>query len=300
MVSRTAAAFIAALAITSAPALAQAPGPEVCANCHADYAASFHASKHGTKTDPRAPVNKGACAICHGDGTEHVKAGGGRGVGGIRNLSSKMLPAEEKSRICLTCHQGGSRIHWQSNAHSAREVSCSNCHKVHAAQDAVRDKVVQSEVCFSCHKEQRAQIMRPSRHPIQEGLVACSDCHNPHGSAGEKMLVRDSVNDTCYTCHMEKRGPFVRSHQPVQENCAICHNPHGTTNPTLLKIRMPFLCQSCHQPSSHHATIPQNGQVIGNPTTAQSVIMARGCTNCHTNIHGSNNAQDGSGRGFRR
>ena len=56
----------------------------------------------------------------------------------------------------------------------------------------------------------------------------CPDCHNSHGTAGEKMLVRDNVNDTCYTCHMEKRGPFVRGHQPVTENCSTCHNPHGT------------------------------------------------------------------------
>ena len=58
------------------------------------------------------------------------------------------------------------------------------------------------------------QVSRPSRHPIPEGLVACSDCHNAHGSVGPKMMVRDNVNDTCYTCHMEKRGPFVRTHQP--------------------------------------------------------------------------------------
>jgi DmsE family decaheme c-type cytochrome len=209
-------------------------------------------------------------------------------------------PMEQRSQMCLTCHQGGKRIHWQLSAHASTDVACSSCHQVHAQHDRARDKETQTEVCFACHKDVRAQIHRPSRHPIREGKVTCSDCHNPHGTAGEKMLVRDSVNDTCYACHMEKRGPFVRSHQPVQENCAICHNPHGTTNPNLLKVRPPFLCQSCHQPSSHHAQVPANGPVVGNPTTAQAVIMARGCVNCHTQIHGSNNAADGAGRGFRR
>ena len=54
MVIRTAAACIAALAITSAPALAQAPAPrkpapeaEVCKNCHADYVESYFKTKHG-------------------------------------------------------------------------------------------------------------------------------------------------------------------------------------------------------------------------------------------------------------
>jgi DmsE family decaheme c-type cytochrome len=194
-------------------------------------------------------------------------------------------------------------MHWQLSAHAGNEVSCTSCHQVHTQHDRVRDRVTQTEVCFTCHKEQRAQLRRPSRHPIAEGKVACSDCHNPHGSVGPKMLVRDSVNDTCYSCHMEKRGPFVRTHEPVQEDCSICHNPHGTTNPSLLKVRPPFLCQSCHEPDSHHSTIPNNGRATLPPgaSTNQAVIMARGCVNCHTNIHGSNNPTDGGGgRGFRR
>jgi DmsE family decaheme c-type cytochrome len=297
MVIRTAAACIAALAITSSPALAQAPGPEVCANCHADYVATFNASKHGTKADARTPVNRGACSFCHGDGTEHVKAGGGRGVGGIRNLGSRKLPAEEKNRVCLTCHQGGKRIHWQMSEHAARDVSCVSCHDVHTQHDKVRDKATQTEVCFTCHKDIRAQINRPSRHPIREGKVTCSDCHNPHGGAGFKMLVRDNVNDTCYSCHMEKRGPFVRTHQPVQENCAICHNPHGTTNDNLLRARTPFLCQSCHEPTSHRGMPGQPATISG--TSAN--LLARGCVNCHTNIHGTNNIFNDAGeRSLRR
>jgi DmsE family decaheme c-type cytochrome len=95
---------------------------------------------------------------------------------------------------------------------------------------------------------------------------------------------------------MEKRGPFVRTHQPVQENCATCHNPHGTTNPNLLKQRSPFLCQQCHEASSHQGT---PASLTGTSTGANTA--ARGCLNCHTNIHGSNNpANIGNQRTFRR
>jgi hypothetical protein len=45
---------------------------------------------------------------------------------------------------------------------------------VHVQHDRVRDRLTQSDVCFTCHKEQRAQINRMSRHPILEGKVACS------------------------------------------------------------------------------------------------------------------------------
>ena len=262
---------------------------KVCANCHAD-ALAIWTGKHGTKADARAPISVG-CAMCHGDPTEHLKSPGNA----MPNRFSKMGSAQ-KNEVCSTCHQGRARIHWQMSAHARNDVACSSCHKVHVAHDAVRDKLTQSDVCFSCHKEQRVQINRPSRHPIREGMVACSDCHNPHGSVGPAMMVRDNVNDTCYTCHMEKRGPFVRTHQPVQENCAICHNPHGTTIPNLLRQRSPFLCQQCHEPTSHRGGI---GTLTGTSTSAST--LARGCLNCHTQIHGTNNPSDITNeRTFRR
>jgi DmsE family decaheme c-type cytochrome len=279
-------------------------GDERCTACHGEFGEfpvlAIGKTKHGTVADARTPT----CTTCHGESERHVNTPVGTpGRSGPDRMFGKhsKTPMEERSANCLSCHQGGKRIHWERSAHASGEVTCASCHQVHAAQDKVRDKRTQTEVCFTCHKEQRVQLRLPSRHPIQEGKVACSDCHNTHGTAGPKQLVRDNVNDTCYTCHMEKRGPFVRTHEPVQEDCSICHTPHGSTNPSLLKVRSPFLCQTCHQPSSHHSTVPLGGVVGGaNPSTAQAVIMARGCVNCHTQIHGSNNAADGSGRGFRR
>jgi DmsE family decaheme c-type cytochrome len=248
------------------------------------------AGKHGTKADSRAPISVG-CAMCHGDPSEHLKSPGNA----MPQRFSKMTSAQ-KNEVCTTCHQGGTRMHWQTSAHARNDVACSSCHKVHTAHDPARDKLTQSDVCFSCHKEQRVQINRPSRHPIREGMVACSDCHNPHGAVGPAMMVRDNVNDTCYSCHMEKRGPFVRTHQPVQENCAICHNPHGTTIPNLLRQRSPFLCQQCHEPTSHRGQV---ATLTGTSTNAST--LARGCLNCHTNIHGTNNPSNVTNeRTFRR
>jgi DmsE family decaheme c-type cytochrome len=216
-----------------------------------------------------------------------------------RTFGRKALtPASEQNAACTTCHNGGKRMHWQGSAHESRDVSCTSCHTVHAGHDRVRDKVEQPQVCFTCHKEQRNQVHRASRHPTLEGKVACSDCHNPHGTAGPKMLVRDNTNDTCYTCHMEKRGPFVRTHQPVTEDCAICHNPHGSNNPNLLKQRPPYLCQQCHEPTGHRGT-PGSVTVTTNGTSQN--LVARGCANCHTNIHGTNNPRDiANERTFRR
>ena len=64
MVIRLAAASLAAfLGFSSAPALAQPPGPEVCANCHADSVESFNASIHGKKGHPKSPASAGGCVV---------------------------------------------------------------------------------------------------------------------------------------------------------------------------------------------------------------------------------------------
>lgn len=145
-----------------------------------------------------------------------------------------------------------------------------------------------------CLPQGAARANQPAlHHPIPEGKMGCSDCHNPHGSIGPKLMKRDSVNETCYTCHMEKRGPFVHEHEPVSEDCSICHNPHGTTAESMLKMRPPFLCQSCHTP--HSPVQPSlTGQTSPSPNSlgwwnGAAITQGRGCVNCHTQIHGSNN-----------
>lgn len=265
-------------------------GDAKCTRCHNETeeypVLAIGKTKHGTVADKRTPT----CVSCHGESEAHIKQSSK--VKPDRSLGKKTAePAEVKNQACLTCHQGGKLIHWSGSAHATRDATCISCHQVHTARDKVRDKVAQSDVCFACHQDKRAEINRPSRHPITEGKVTCSHCHNPHGSAARADMVRTNINDTCYTCHMEKRGPFVRNHQPVQEDCTICHSPHGTTAPSLLKTRVPFLCQSCHEPAEHPAA---PGEFPGSPITitSRANLLARGCVNCHTNIHGTNNPLD--------
>lgn len=275
----------------STPADASKPEDAKCLGCHEDSAnppptmigerpwiLSLGRTKHGTAADGRTP----GCASCHGESQEHMSK---KGSASPDRVFKKTTPADVQDQACTSCHQGGKHTFWKGSTHQTRGVACASCHDIHnGGHDKTRDKKTQSEVCFACHKEQRAQISRPSHHPIKEGKVACSDCHNPHGTLTPKQLVRDNVNDTCYQCHMEKRGPFVRTHQPVQEDCTICHNPHGTVNSNLLKHRSPFLCQQCHEPTSHRGA---PGSLTATGSSQGS--LARGCLNCHTNIHGSNN-----------
>jgi len=254
-------------------------------------------TRHGAMADNRTP----SCSDCHGESNAHVDHKG-KDKPPKPDLTfgkHSATPPGARNEACLSCHQTGNRVAWQSGGHAANDVTCSSCHQVHAARDAVRDKTTQAQTCYGCHAEQRAQMARPVHHPVPEGKMSCSSCHNVHGD-NPKMLLRTSLNDICYTCHAEKRGPFVHNHQPVTEDCGICHNPHGTTSESLLKVRMPFLCQECHASGGH----PQ--QPAGLPTgrtTSPSLLgtVARGCTNCHVNIHGSNSTINRATAGrFRR
>jgi DmsE family decaheme c-type cytochrome len=276
-------------------------GDAKCTRCHdetEDYPVlAIGKTAHGTRADKRTPT----CTSCHGESETHVNkppdAIERPAPDRVFGKKSK-TPIEERNAACLTCHQdSATRSHWDGSTHQTRDVACTSCHQIHTGHDKVRDKRTQPAVCFTCHKEQRGQIDRPSHHPIPEGKMACSDCHNPHGSVGPKLMKRDSINEVCYTCHMEKRGPFVHNHEPVSEDCSICHNPHGTVTPTMLKMRPPFLCHSCHTPHSSNNIasvipfqVPGNASV-GNTTgkNATNYAMARGCLNCHTQVHGTNN-----------
>lgn len=254
-------------------------GSQVCMGCHASQASAFAQTLMGRIA--RTQKGKMECESCHGAGSLHVKLGGGRGAGGIISFRADdtSRTAEEHNAICLACHERGDRTYWRSSTHDTRGVACTNCHQV-MRKVSVKHQLFKStevETCFQCHKLQRAQLQRSSHMPVREGKMTCSDCHNPHGSATDSLLKEVSLNDTCYKCHADKRGPFLWEHFPVRENCGNCHEPHGSNNEFLLKIAKPRLCYQCHT-AAH-----------GNPSNALAgTSFNRACTNCHSQIHGSN------------
>jgi DmsE family decaheme c-type cytochrome len=267
----------------------------VCTNCHDENESkpilSIYQTAHGNKADSRTP----SCQGCHGESEKHLsnKSAAPDVIFGTKKVGSHD-PSEPKNqnKACLTCHdKDPKRTHWEASVHQASDVACTSCHETHTAHDKVRDKKTQPDVCFACHKDQRSQINKFSHHPIGEGKVACSDCHNPHGSAGPKLLNKNTVTETCYTCHADKRGPFLWEHQPVTEDCTNCHTPHGSNITPLLKSRAPFMCQECHD-GPHQSKTPAAGNVEGTQGGLTSVpnesFTGRACMNCHSMVHGSN------------
>jgi DmsE family decaheme c-type cytochrome len=275
-------------------------GDAKCTRCHDENESypvlSIGKTRHGVTADGRTPT----CTSCHGESTAHEKNPQGlkERPKVDRNFKrDSSTPPEERNAACLGCHQGGERMHWAGSQHASSGVACSSCHQVHTQHDKVRDEQVQGEVCYACHKEQRAQTLRASHHPIREGKVGCSDCHNPHGSTGPKLLAKDTVVETCYSCHAEKRGPFLWEHPPASDNCLNCHTPHGSNHASLLKTKPPFLCQQCHSANYHPSTLYSGtglpasaGGSPANPAgnSGAQQLLLRACLNCHTQVHGSN------------
>jgi len=262
-------------------------GIEVCKACHQNIYEQFVKSIHGRKEISGSPANKQGCEACHGPGAEHVRKGGGRGVA-IVTFSIKD-PAAKKSSQCLSCHQDTRSVaFWDMSRHRSLDVACYDCHSAHYGGDKYL-KAAEPALCFNCHRDIRSQSNRQSHHPLKEGLIKCSDCHNPMGDFGKKQIKADSVNELCYTCHAEKRGPFLWEHPPVEEKCLNCHVPHGSNHSKLLEKKVPYLCQSCHDERGHPGSVYTKFETFrGLATSGKNRMFARSCLNCHSNIHGSN------------
>jgi len=246
---------------------------------------------------PRNSTEGLACESCHGPGQAHVDAGGGKGVGGLITFAKNdKTPVEKRNAACLACHAKGDRIFWKGSAHESRDVACTNCHKVmedvSPRNQLAKETVV--DTCGMCHLQKRAQQMRSSHMPlvvpnttggglIKDFKMTCTSCHGPHGTVTPALLKEPSLNQTCFTCHAEKRGPFLWQHPPVVESCTNCHDPHGSNHDSMLKISAPRLCQQCHIPLQTHQTKP-----YGRDTGSLKFVLGQSCTSCHANIHGSN------------
>ena len=294
-------ALAASLAAAEGSASAQAQAPTApstwsataCEPCHDKaFSPGFARSKHASLEQ--------SCASCHPNVEEHFKAqSAGESSGPVPTL--KTLSARELNANCLTCHENGNQANYLGSMHDRRNVPCTECHSVHnfksvkAQLKSVRDP----DTCYSCHQVQRAKSLRSSHHPVREGKMNCSSCHNPHDGSRQGMIKADSINELCYTCHAEKRGPFLFEHAPVREDCISCHEPHGSNHQRLLLQKAPNLCWNCHLTGSGHFGSGDNfstergvpvappGAPSGFPTR-NSRFLERSCRSCHVKLHGSN------------
>lgn len=307
---------------TTARTAQQAAVGRNCRACHREIVESFALGAHGKAARFLKDSRAAACEICHDNSEKHAETSSlnPRKMGEPAGDPSKMS-SSQANETCLQCHARDRYLNdWRGGQHDRNDMSCMSCHNEHHTKmmqqmslsltDRTPAEVAEiintrlpehllatqtvEETCFKCHATRRKDFFQRSTHLFRTELrnmkVGCTSCHNPHGGEDEKMLVSVTVNDVCYTCHAEKRGPFLWDHPPVRENCLNCHSPHGSSNPKLLNARVNLLCQQCHiHMLPRHSTTAGQALDIWN--------FNRGCLNCHGQIHGSNHP---GGRTFTR
>jgi DmsE family decaheme c-type cytochrome len=257
--------------------------PHICYRCHADMARQQHVA-HAHQICGAVGFD---CTTCH-------------------DPHGKLRP-ETRTDLCLKCHDmKAPTMAWHSSTHFRYGVACADCHDPHPnsyvqpvvdIQHTHIDRkprspmsVDEPQACYKCHQDMYAKNAMPSHHPIKEGKMVCSDCHDPHGQT-EGNLKEPTVNMVCYKCHAEKQGPFAYEHPPVTENCSICHDPHGAVTNNLLHQPTTFLCLRCH--TGHRTGPPPGGPDHGplmhdvGTSPALQAAYYTDCTQCHSQIHGS-------------
>jgi len=267
---------------TAKPA-AEYAGSGTCAACHEEVAKAFRKNPHQRVGTGREWKGR-ACESCHGPGAKHAESASAPDI-----LNPAKASPTRSEKVCLSCHSGQlaqlGRIH---GGHGRNQIACSACHTIHGRPEQLKlnNAAVVNRQCRSCHTAEWAEFLRPHTHRLIQGAMACTDCHNPHGSSRPRSAQTVSGNEPgCFRCHGDKRGPFPFEHAPVRlEGCGACHEPHGSVNPRMLvRAEVRFLCLECH---SNVGSRPALG---GIPPAFHDLRSARyrNCTICHSRIHGS-------------
>lgn len=168
-------------------------GMDSCAVCHEKVVKNFKLTSHARLQIPGERVEGQGCEGCHGPGSLHVDAGGGKG--------KFIVNPGKQSEACFQCHIDKHAQFNLPHHHPVKEgrMTCADCHDVHG-EDIHSPKGLfvarVNETCAKCHREQaRPRVFE--HEALREG---CTSCHNVHGSINDKMLT-ERDNNLCLKCH---------------------------------------------------------------------------------------------------
>lgn len=176
-----------------------------------------HDRLHSTNLMGTQPV---FCASCHAD-----PAVGSPGQPGVKSLSAAMhgahasrMDAAHLDNACYACHPGF-RTQCLRDVHSAKGITCTNCHGSMAAVGSTsRTPWVDEPKCATCHTKAGYEFEQPNtlfRDSVGHMGVACMACHGSPHAITPTSNAADNVQaiakqghagtiDTCTVCHTVK------------------------------------------------------------------------------------------------
>jgi predicted CXXCH cytochrome family protein len=155
--------------------------------------------------------------------------------------------------------------------------------------------LVGDKACKECHAEQVEKFANASHAKLafadpQLGTTGCEACHGAgslHANAGGTkgtIINSKKVSESCFECHIEKRGEFslTNSHQVLngKMSCGDCHDPHegrAIKGAGAAIEAANETCTKCHTSQKGPFIFAHNA-------------MKEGCVACHS-PHGSVNAK---------
>ncbi len=243
--------------------LLTAEGKSLCYACHTEMKAQLAQVKF-----PHKAVEQD-CTACHDPHASNYT----------------MMVKQAPVALCTSCHEKQKKSIEQAKVkHTVvtQGDACVNCHTAHGGNLAALMKAEPLKVCMNCHskptKTPDGQVVRAMNEvkdprlvkhgPIRDGN--CSGCHDTHGSANDKLLIKPypeafyqpfSVDKyaLCFTCHdqqlvltAEARGltgfrngeenlHFVHVNKPDRgRSCRACHNAHASPNELHVRDSVPY------------------------------------------------------------
>ncbi len=223
-------------------------GSKECEQCHEEIYKNFVTADHARLiTDGPRALNAG-CESCHGPASLHSDSGG----------EVKPPYSFTAGRPALTSYGA------QLSTPTARTTET---------------------VCYTCHADVRGQFGLPNHHPVPEGKMTCTQCHDPHkGHARTSSMAAMRGQDaSCLKCHPAQSGPFVFEHEALHTGCTTCHGSHGTINAKMLTVRDSNLCLKCHFQQVQGGAI----RIGGADHTLRLQQGTCWTAGCHEAVHGS-------------
>lgn len=185
---------------------------------------------------------------------------------------------------CESCHGAGSLAienltpeKVEADAREGKKTACDNKTFVDIKNLPAQAK---SLICLKCHTANATFNLHnwnAGVHAVAD--IACSDCHNIHGSHNLKVRLRDTA-EMCEKCHQDVKAAFaLPNHHPVPEKkvfCTDCHDPHGgTAEKNFRKDTVKATCTQCHTEKD-------------GPFVYEHADLNEDCRTCHV-PHGSVN-----------